>query len=139
MKTLPIGIQTFGEIIHEDYLYIDKTEIACSLINRFKYVFLSWPRRFGKSLFLDTLKNIFEGNQELFRELLIEKQWNWDVKYPVIKISFSGGIHSKADLEEDLQYILKSNEKRLGLECENRTKAQHFFAELIAKAWEKYL
>ncbi|MEI8102711.1 MAG: AAA family ATPase, partial [Chlorobium sp.] len=100
MKTLPIGIQTFGEIIHEDYLYIDKTEIACSLINRFKYVFLSWPRRFGKSLFLDTLKNIFEGNQELFRELLIEKQWNWDVKYPVIKISFSGGIHSKADLEE---------------------------------------
>ena len=138
MKKLPIGIQTFSEIINEDYLYIDKTEIACSLINRFKYVFLSRPRRFGKSLFLDTLKNIFEGNQELFRELLIEKQWNWEVKYPVIKISFSGGIHSKADLEEDLQYILKSNEKRLGLECENRTRAQHFFAELIEKAWEKY-
>jgi Predicted AAA-ATPase/Repeats of unknown function (DUF5649) len=45
----------------DDYLYIDKTEIACSLIDRFKYVFLSRPRRFGKSLFLDTLKNIFEG------------------------------------------------------------------------------
>ena len=55
MKKLPVGIQTFSEIINEGYLYIDKTEIACSLIGRFKYVFLSRPRRFGKSLFLDTL------------------------------------------------------------------------------------
>ncbi len=70
--------------------------------------------------------------------LLIEEQWNWEVKYPVIKISFSGGIHSTSDLEEDLLYILKSNEKRLGLECENRARSQHFFAELIEKACEKY-
>ena len=138
MKMLPVGIQTFSEIINEDYLYIDKTGIAYSLIERFKYVFLSRPRRFGKSLFLDTLKNIFEGRRELFRGLLIEEQWNWEVTYPVIKISFSGGIHSKADLEEDLLYILKSNEKRLGLECANRGRAQYFFAELIEKATEKY-
>lgn len=138
MKKLPVGIQTFSEIINEDYLYIDKTAIAYSLIDRFKYVFLSRPRRFGKSLFLDTLKDIFEGNRELFRGLLIEEQWNWEVKYPVIKISFSGGVHSKADLEEDLLYILKSNEKRLGLQCENRGRAQYFFAELIEKATEKY-
>ena len=70
--------------------YIDKTEIALSLIDKYQYVFLSRPRRFGKSLFLDTLKNIFEGKRELFRGLLIEKQWNWEVKYPVIKISFGG-------------------------------------------------
>ncbi len=138
MKKLPVGIQTFSEIINEDYLYIDKTKIACSLIERFKYVFLSRPRRFGKSLFLDTLKNIFEGKRELFQGLLIEDQWNWDVKYPVIKISFSGGVHSKADLEEDLLHILKSNEERLGLKCENKSKAQYFFAELIRKASEKY-
>ncbi len=138
MKKLPVGIQTFSEIINEDYLYIDKTGIACTLIDSFKYVFLSKPRRFGKSLFLDTLKNIFEGKRELFRGLLIEDQWNWEVKYPVIKISFSGGIHSKADLEEDLLYLLKSNEKRLGLECENKSRAQYFFAELIKKASEKY-
>ena len=118
--------------------YIDKTKIARNLIETYQYVFLSRPRRFGKSLFLDTLKNIFEGNRELFRGLLIEEQWNWEVKYPVIKISFSGGIHSKADLEEDLLYILKSNEKRLGLDCENRARAQYFFAELIEKAYEKY-
>ena len=138
MKKLPVGIQTFSKIIEGDYLYIDKTEIARNLIEKYQYVFLSRPRRFGKSLFLDTLKNIFEGKRELFQGLLIEEQWNWEVKYPVIKISFSGGIHSKADLEEDLLFLLKSNEKRLGLECENRVRPQHFFAELIEKAYEKY-
>ncbi len=117
MKKLPVGIQTFSEIIHEDYLYIDKTEIARSLIERFKYVFLSRPRRFGKSLFLDTLKNIFEGNRELFRGLLIEEQWNWEVKYPVIKISFSGGIRSQETLPKNLFYILNDNQERLGVAC----------------------
>ena len=116
-KKLPVGIQTFSEIIHEDYLYIDKTEIARSLIERFKYVFLSRPRRFGKSLFLDTLKNIFEGNRELFQGLLIEEQWNWEVKYPVIKISFSGGIRSQETLPKNLFYILNDNQERLGVAC----------------------
>jgi hypothetical protein len=140
MKKLPIGIQTFSEIMNEDYLYIDKTGIAYSLIDRFKYVFLSRPRRFGKSLFLDTLKDIFEGNRELFRGLLIEEQWNWEVTYPVIQISFSGGIHSKDDLEEDLIQILDSNEERLGLECakKSKSKAKYYFADLIIKAFKKY-
>ncbi|MEI8103008.1 MAG: AAA family ATPase, partial [Chlorobium sp.] len=65
MKMLPVGIQTFRKIIEADYLYIDKTEIARDLIEKYQYAFLSRPRRFGKSLFLDTLKNIFEGNREL--------------------------------------------------------------------------
>ncbi len=138
MQKLPVGIQTFRTIIEGDYLYIDKTEIARALIDNYRYVFLSRPRRFGKSLFLDTLKNIFEGKRELFRGLLIEEQWNWVVTWPVIKISFSGGVHSKADLEVDLLHILKSNEERLGLKCENRSRAQYFFAELIKKASEKY-
>jgi len=138
MKKLPVGIQTFSKIIEDDYLYIDKTEIARSLIERYQYIFLSRPRRFGKSLFLDTLKNIFEGKQDLFQGLLIEKQWNWEEKYPVIKISFSGGIHSKDDLEEDLLHILKSNEDRLELQCENKSKAKYFFAELIQQAFQKY-
>ncbi|MFZ4526831.1 MAG: AAA family ATPase, partial [Chlorobium sp.] len=125
MQMLPVGIQTFRTIIEDDYLYIDKTEIARSLIEKYRYVFLSRPRRFGKSLFLDTLKNIFEGNRELFQGLLIEDQWNWEVKYPVIQISFSGGINSKADLEEDLIQILDANEERLGLECTNKSKAKY--------------
>ena len=138
MKKLPVGIQTFSEIINEDYLYIDKTGIACSLVNNFKYVFLSRPRRFGKSLFLDTLHNIFEGNRELFRGLLIEKQWNWEVMYPVIKISFSGGIDSKETLRKKLFYILNGNQKRLDIRCDEKEDPSQCFAELLEKAYEKY-
>jgi len=138
MKKLPVGIQTFSKIIEGGYLYIDKTEIARSLIESSQYVFLSRPRRFGKSLFLDTLKNIFEGNRELFRGLLIEEQWNWEVKYPVIKISFSGGIRSQETLRKNLFYILNDNQKRLAITCVEKEDPNQCFAELIEKAYEKY-
>ncbi len=138
MKKLPVGIQTFSEVINENYLYIDKTGIALSLIERFKYVFLSRPRRFGKSLFLDTLKNIFEGKRELFRGLLIEDEWNWEVKYPVIKISFSGGIRSQETLCKNLFYILNDNQKRLDIQCDEKEDPNQCFAELIEKVYEKY-
>ena len=138
MQKLPVGIQTFRTIIEDDYLYIDKTEMARDLIGNYRYVFLSRPRRFGKSLFLDTLKNIFEGKQELFRGLLIEKQWNWEVKYPVIKISFSGGVHCRESLGKNLFYILKDNQERLDIVCEEKEDPNQCFAELIQKACRKY-
>jgi len=78
MKKLPIGIQTFSEIRKNNYLYVDKTEEAYKLIDSYKYSFLSRPRRFGKSLFLDTLKNIFEGKKELFEGLWIYDKWNFN-------------------------------------------------------------
>ena len=73
MKNLPIGIQTFRDIRDKEknYIYIDKTKLALNLINSGKYNFLSRPRRFGKSLFLDTLKDIFECKKELFEGLYI--------------------------------------------------------------------
>ena len=73
MKNLPIGIQTFHEIRDKEknYIYIDKTDLAHQLIDKGKYYFLSRLRRFGKSLFLDTLKDIFEGKKELFEGLYI--------------------------------------------------------------------
>ncbi len=138
MKKLPVGIQTFSKIIEGDYLYIDKTEIALSLIDKYQYVFLSRPRRFGKSLFLDTLKNIFEGKRELFRGLLIEKQWNWEVKYPVIKISFGGGIHSQETLRKKLFHILNDNQERLDILCEEKEDPNQCFAELIKRASQKH-
>ena len=88
MKKLPVGIQTFSKVVEDDYLYIDKTDIARSIIEKYQYVFLSRPRRFGKSLFLDTLKNIFEGKQELIKDFVINKEWNCVVTYPVIKLCF---------------------------------------------------
>ena len=138
MKKLPVGIQTFSKIIEGDYLYIDKTEIARSLIDSYQYVFLSRPRRFGKSLFLDTLKDIFEGNRELFRGLLIEEQWNWEVTYPVIQISFSGGIDSRETLRKNLFYILNDNQERLDITCVEKDDPNQCFAELIKKAYDKY-
>ncbi len=138
MKMLPVGIQTFRTIIEDDYLYIDKTEIARSLIEKYRYVFLSRPRRFGKSLFLDTLKNIFEGNRELFRGLLIEERWNWEVKYPVININFGGGICSQEILRKKLFYILNDNQERLDITCVEKEDPSQCFAELIKKASQKY-
>jgi hypothetical protein len=95
MKKLPIGIQTYKEIINGNYLYIDKTQHAFNLIDNYKYAFLSRPRRFGKSLFLDTLDEIFSGNKKLFKNTYIYDKWDWEDKYPVVRISFSGSNNVK--------------------------------------------
>ncbi len=138
MKKLPIGIQTFSEIITEGYAYVDKTEIAFNLINKGKYYFLSRPRRFGKSLFLDTLKEIFEGNKELFKGLYIYDKWDWEVKYPVLKISMgSGVIRTIEKLNKRLNSTLKGAQKKVGINCES-TDPEECFKELIQKASEKY-
>ena len=80
-KKLPIGIQTFSEIRQENHYYVDKTDHALNLIQQGKHYFLSRPCRFGKSLFIDTLKELFEGNEPLFKGLAAEQQWDWSVKY----------------------------------------------------------
>lgn len=108
-KKLPIGIQTFSEIREEDYYYVDKSSFAISLIEKGKYYFLSRPRRFGKSLFLDTLKELFEGNEPLFRDLYASYKWNWSVKYPVIRICFGDGVvkelsELEASMNQQLSY-----------------------------------
>lgn len=116
-RKLPIGIQTFSDIRSEGYYYVDKTELATNLIERGKYYFLSRPRRFGKSLFLDTLKELFEGRQKaLFQGLYAEQHWDWSVQHPVIRISFSDGVlQSRAELEQKINEILTDNEVRLGV------------------------
>ncbi|MBS1223307.1 MAG: hypothetical protein H6R23_2927 [Proteobacteria bacterium] len=86
-RKLPIGVQTFAQIVSEDYYYVDKTPFAHRLIESGKYYFLSRPRRFGKSLFLDTLKELFEGHEPLFRGLFIHDRWDWSTVYPVIRLS----------------------------------------------------
>lgn len=80
---LPIGIQTFSEIRKRGLLYVDKTEHIHSIITSAKYFFLSRPRRFGKSLLLSTMKELYEGQRELFQGLWIENNWDWERKHPV--------------------------------------------------------
>ena len=90
-RLLPIGIQTFRKIRQRNYYYVDKTGYALRLAAEGTHYFLSRPRRFGKSLFLDTLKELFEGRKDLFAGLLAHDHWDWSVRYPVVKLSFGGG------------------------------------------------
>ena len=94
----PVGIQTFEEIRTKNYLYIDKTKYIVDFREKgMKYIFLSRPRRFGKSLFASTLQAYFEGKKELFEGLAIadyEKEW---VKHPVLHFDMSGAKHFDAD------------------------------------------
>ena len=96
-RKLPIGIQTFREIREENYYYVDKTALIQRLMDEGKHYFLSRPRRFGKSLFLDTLKELFEGNEPLFEGLHIHDHWDWSVRYPVVRLSFGRGNFKEAD------------------------------------------
>ena len=88
MQQLPIGIQTFKKIREENLLYVDKTKEIKDLIDMGDYYFISRPRRFGKSLLVSTLKEIFCGNKELFKGLYIYDKHEWE-EYPIIMISFS--------------------------------------------------
>jgi len=133
MKKLPIGINTFEKIIKENYLYIDKTKDVLNIINSGEYFFISRPRRFGKSLLVSTLKEIFLGNKELFKGLYIYDKIDWE-KYPVIHIDLSMVVYSKTTekFEQSLLKILQNiaNKYKLKIESNHPTDG---FAELIQK------
>ena len=95
-RRLPIGIQTFRELRERGCYYVDKTAYAARLEDEGKHYFLSRPRRFGKSLFLDTLKELFEGNEPLFEGLAVHDGWDWSVRHPVLRLSFGGGRFREA-------------------------------------------
>ena len=100
LKNLPLGISTLSFLLELNCIYVDKTEYAFNLIKSPGRFFLSRPRRFGKSLFVDTLKEIFEGNQKLFEGLYIHDKWDWTKKYPVIKLDFAGGeVRNREELD----------------------------------------
>ena len=107
LKRLPIGIQSFEKIREADFLYIDKTKEVYDLANNMsQYVFLSRPRRFGKSLLTSTLHSYFDGRKDLFEGLAIcelEKEWE---KFPVLHFDMSLGKHS-------LSGILECNSKNM--------------------------
>jgi hypothetical protein len=138
MKKLPIGIQTFSKIIDGNYLYIDKSKEALELIENNEYIFLSRPRRFGKSLFIDTLQEIFEGNKELFKGLYIYDKWDFNIKYPVIKIDFFGDLRSGDSLKRNIFNMLRHNQKRLKVECFNTDDFSGCMEDLIINTYEAY-
>ena len=115
-RKLPIGIQTFRKIRQEACYYVDKTTYIRRLLDEGTHYFLSRPRRFGKSLFLDTLKELFEGNEPLFEGLYIHDQWDWSVRHPVVRLSFGRGNFKDPDyVEASLMAQLDAVERQTGV------------------------
>ena len=117
IRKLPIGIQSFEDLRANNYLYVDKTEFVYNLVHTGKVYFLSRPRRFGKSLFISTLKAYFEGKKELFSGLKIEEleKDNPDAwkSYPVIYLNFAQNNFSKENfLNECINLQLEEYEKK---------------------------
>jgi len=141
MKKLPLGITTFSQIRDkkENYLYVDKTDIARQLADKGKYYFLSRPRRFGKSLFLDTLSDLFQGKKALFKGLAVYDKWDWETTYPVINLSLnSGDFSTKEGIERRLFAVLKKIKKNLQVSCDELIDIPSCFSELIENTYEKY-
>ena len=121
-RRLPIGIQTFRKIWQENCYYVDKTAYIRRLLDEGTHYFLSRPRRFGKSLFLDTLKELFEGNEPLFEGLYIRDHWDWSVRHPVVRLSFgSGNFKEPGYVETNLMAQLDAVERRAGIASDYAT------------------
>ncbi|BAU22520.1 hypothetical protein THC_0114 [Caldimicrobium thiodismutans] len=138
-KKLPIGISSFEKIRSEPYYYVDKTPFVVKLVEEGTYYFLSRPRRFGKSLFVDTLKQAFLGRKELFQGLYLEKNWDWSVRYPVIHIDFGGGeVKSIEALEKWILQQLEEHQNLYDITCKWKDDYHACFRELILKLSQKY-
>ncbi len=113
---LPTGVQTFRTLRRGNYYYVDKTHFAVRLKEEGKHYFLSRPRRFGKSLFVSTLKELFEGNRELFHGLAAYDQWDWSVRRPVLILDL-GNVDASlpGDLQEDVGEQVDGMERSHGL------------------------
>ena len=115
MKKLPIGLQDFGELRRGDFLYVDKTELLYQLATGSKYYFLSRPRRFGKSLLVSTLSELFQGNQALFEGLWIHDRWDWSKTYPVLDFRFNKSGYKISGLEAFLYEELADRAQAHGI------------------------
>ena len=110
-------MQTFRTLREENCYYVDKTAYIERLVNSGTHYFLSRPRRFGKSLFLDTLQEFFQGNEALFEGLCIHDRWDWSKRHPVVRLSFGGGgFGERGRLDEDVILQLEYLEEEAGME-----------------------
>ena len=137
-RKLPVGIQSFEEIRKDGYLYVDKTDIIWHLANRGKkYNYLSRPRRFGKSVLVDTLEAYFLGKKELFEGLKImslETEW---VKRPVIRLDMSQAGAEPESLKGYLNYTFQEYESLYGIEARNNFPLATRLIEIIKTAYNK--
>ncbi len=134
----PIGIQTFSKIREEGYLYVDKTDLVYQMANgNSNYVFLSRPRRFGKSLLVSTLKSYFEGRKDLFDGLAMEKLETEWTKYPVLHFSMNDAKHAdKEGIEGNIMDLINGHERMLGVKADGET-TNIRLRNLVQRVYEK--
>jgi hypothetical protein len=130
MKKLPIGIQDFSKLRQGEFLYVDKTDLIYELTQGGGYYFLSRPRRFGKSLLLSTLSELFQGKKELFEGLWIYDQWDWQKTNPVIHLSFTNLGYKEIGLEKALSLRLDKVAASFGITLSEEANSLRF-KELI--------
>ena len=136
LKKCPLGVQTFEKVIEEDLLYVDKTQYIYSLAQNYRYVFLSRPRRFGKSLLASTLHSYFAGKKELFKGLAIEKLETEWTEHPVLHFDMSTAKHmDKETLEQELNGKLSDYEEIYGKSKTGKTKLNQRLESLIVNAY----
>ena len=138
-KDLPIGIQTFENLIQGNYIYVDKTKHLYELVKGEQGVyFLSRPRRFGKSLLVSTLSSIFKGDKELFKNLWIyDSDYTWE-KHPVIKLSMANSQVGEADtMETRIKIQLNYIAEEYGIELDLKPYVDIVFTDLIHKLHQK--
>ena len=104
--------------------YVDKTPYIEKLIDRGEYYFLSRPRRFGKTLLVDTMQELFEGNEKLFRGLHIHDRWDWNISNPVVRMSFDGNYGEPGSLHDDFLDQLEELEKDAGIDASSRPRTE---------------
>ncbi|MDR2544617.1 MAG: ATP-binding protein [Methanobrevibacter sp.] len=135
---LSLGLASFEDIIKKDKIYVDKTEMIEKILELDnKYYFLSRPRRFGKSLFVSTLKNLFEGKKELFKDTLIYNNWDWNKSYPIIHLDLMTFPRDNEKLLKLtlLDYLSKVGEK-YNIKLNNDLSLGYNFSTLINKIYE---
>ena len=116
-KRLPIGIQTFRTLRERGCYYVDKTPWIERMVDEGTHYFLSRPRRFGKSLFLDTIRELFRGSRSLFAGLHIHDRWDWSVRHPVVRISFGAGRFKAPDqVRRQAELGLEDAERSAGVD-----------------------
>ena len=124
---LPIGIQTFRELRESGCYYVDKTAYIGRLVDGGKHYFLSRPRRFGKSLLIDTIKELFEASEALFEGLAIHGRWDWSIRHPVLRLSFGGGnFKDPGHLHANLMAQLDAVQRETGVVSEYATAPERF-------------
>ena len=136
LKKCPLGVQTFEKVIEEDLLYVDKTQYIYSLAQNYSCVFLSRPRRFGKSLLASTLHSYFSGKKELFKGLAIERLETEWAEHPVLHFDMSTAKHmDKETLEQELNGKLSDYEEIYGKSKTGKTKLNQRLESLIVNAY----